>query len=131
MPRTDLFGNDVGGGLKTEDVPAIRIRDNPVLERACNRLLGLIRKDSSLLDGDSMATIDGQLFAEVVWVDCFHKLISEDKKGIFIAAMRKAPSQEVYSRARRELLSRDLIRVSSKAIKSGEHFRAKIAEAMR
>lgn len=130
MPRTDLFGDNVGGGLKRPDA-VVRIRDNEILERACNRIIAMVRADDTLLDGSDMATIDAQIFAEVVWADCFQKLITAEKKDVFIQAMRRAPSQEVYSRARRELLSRDIVRVSAKAIRSSEQHRARIAGAMR
>lgn len=130
MAKTDLFGDNVGGGLKRPDA-IVRISGNEILERACNRIISLVKADDTLLDGSDMATIDSQIFAEVVWLDCFQKLISPEKKDTFIQAMRKAPSQEVYSRARRELLSRDIVRVSARAIRSSEQFRARISGSMR
>lgn len=129
MPKTDMFGNVTGGQL-AHDVP-VRIPDNPVLERACNRLLDMIRKNPSLIDGDSMGQIDRRLYAEVAWEDRFAKLVAPERKDTFIQAMMGLPEPEVFTRARRELLSRDRIRVSSKAVKSGEQHRARIAGAMR
>lgn len=129
MPKTDMFGNVTGGQL-AHDLP-VHIPDNPVLERACNRLLGMIRKDPSLIDGDSMGQIDRRLYAEVAWEDRFAKLVAAERKQVFIDAMVSLPDAEVLTRARRELLSRDRIRVSSKAVKSGEQHRARIAGAMR
>ncbi len=120
--QTDLFG---------EERQMVQIKDNMVLERACNRLLELSKQQPELLDGDTMGEIDRKIFAELLWQDCFQSLIKPERKYIFIEAMMKAPEWDIYSRARRELLSRDLIRVSKKAIASGERFRARIAEAMR
>ncbi len=120
--QTDLFG---------EEREQVKIKDNAVLERACNRVLGMVKQNPHLLDGDSMKEVDNRIYAEVLFETCFKDLIKPEKRQIFIDAMLKAPDAEVYSRARRELLTRDLIRVSSKAVQSGERFRAKIAGAMR
>ena len=118
--QTDLLGN-----------PRISIKDNAVLENACNRLLLMVKNNPELLDGDTMGEIDRKLYAEILWQDCFAKLISPEKKRVFIDAMIKAPEGDIFTRARRELLSRDLIRVSTKAVQSGERFRARISSAMR
>ncbi len=91
----------------------------------------MVQNNPELLDGDSMGEIDRRLYAEILWQDGFQNLISLDRKEIFIKAVMKVQESDVFSRARRELLSRDLIRVSSKAIQSGERFRARIAGAMR
>jgi hypothetical protein len=120
--QKDLFG---------EDRQVVQIKDNAVLEKACNRLLDMIKHKPELLDGSTMSEIDHRLFAELVWEDCFKSLISEDKKEIFISAMMRAPQWDVFSRARRELLSRDLIRVSSRAVQDAERTRKRIAGAMR
>ncbi len=120
--QRDLFGAEHS---------EIRIKDNAILERACNRLLDMIRRNPELLDGDSMGEIDHRVFAEILWEDGFQNLISHSKKQIFIDAVMKVQESDIFTRARRELLSRDLIRVSSKAIQSGERFRVRIAGAMR
>jgi hypothetical protein len=120
--QTDLFG---------EEREVVKIKDNGVLEKACNRLLQMTKYDPELLNGNTMGEIDRRIFAEILWEDCFQNLIKPERKQIFIDAMLKAPEQDVYTRARRELLSRDLIRVSSEAIKSGERYRARIAGAMK
>jgi len=125
---SDLFGHPTGGYIVRDTT--VTIRGNPTLERACNRLLAMIRADKTIIDGTSMAIIDKKIFAELVWQDCFQSLISADKKPVFLAAMLRAPEQDVFTRARRELLSRDIIRVSSKAVKSGEQYRNRISRAM-
>jgi len=130
MKQQDIFGQPAGGYVSS-NIPAIKIQDNQILEKACNRLLSMVRADSSLLDGDTMGEIDRRLFAEIAWEDRFAKLVAPERKGIFIKAMMGLGEPEVYTRARRELLRRDIIRVSAKAIRSGEQFRSRIAGAMR
>ena len=117
---------DFFGGVHT-----VQIKDNAVLERACNRLLNMIKDNPSLLDGDTVGTVDRRIYAELLWEDCFKTLIAQEKKSVFINAMLKAPEGEVYSRARRELQNRDLIRLSANAIRSSENFRNRIAGAMK
>lgn len=124
MEQHDLFN-------EPHEFPSVQIKDNQILERACNRVLIMTKNDPHLLDGDSMGEIDHRLYAEILWQDCFQNLIAPQRKHVFIAVMLRSPDAEVYTRARRELLSRDLIRVSSKAVQSGERFRAKITGAMR
>ncbi len=119
MP-TDMFGE-----------PHTEIKDNPILEKACNRLLLMYQKDKSLFDGDTMGEIDHRIYAEILWEDGFQKLISPDKKQIFINAIMKVQESDIFTRARRELLSRDLIRVSSRAIQNAERHRARISSSMR
>lgn len=118
--QTDLLGN-----------PHISIKDNQVLEAACNRILAMAKENPELLNGDTMRQVDRQLYAEILWRDCFATLISPERKQVFINTMLKAPEADIYTRARRELLSRDLIRVSAKAIRDAEQFRARISSAMR
>lgn len=124
----DLFGAPTGSFVSSRDVP--KIPGNETLERACVRLLGIIRENPALIDGDSIRTVDSQLYAELLWRDCFEKIVSPDKKAMFFNAMKKAPEPELFTRARRELQQRDLIRLSSAAIKRGEMFRNKISGAM-
>ncbi len=119
--QTDLMGN-----------PRISIKDNPVLENACNRLLIMVKNDPELVKGDTMGTIDRRIYAELLWEDCFKTLIDPAKKHVFVKALTKAPESDVFTRARRELLSRNLLPgVSPKAIVDAERHRARIAEAMK
>lgn len=118
----DLFG---------EEREQVRIKDNKVLERACNRLLDLYHHYSELFDGNTMAEIDRKIYAELLWQDCFQTLIKPEKKGIFVSAMLKAPEWDIYTRARRELLSKGNIKVSARAVIDAERHRARISGAMR
>ena len=118
--QNDLFGE-----------PRVTIKDNTVLENACNRLLRMVQRDPTLLDGSSMAEIDRRIYGECLWEDGVCNLLSSDKKAEFLKIVSKTQDSEVLSRARRHLLSEDLIRVSSAAIKSGEQFRARISGAMK
>lgn len=124
----DLFGQPAQ--YVNESRPMMKIPGNETLEKACTLLLGLIRETPELIDGDTIAEVDRKIYAEVLWNACFKDIVAQDKKWMFTKAMMKAPDAELYSRARRELQSRDYIRLSSKAVKSGEQFRARISGAM-
>lgn len=106
------------------------IAGNEVLQKACNRLLEMIDRDPSLLDGNSMAEVDRKLYAETLWEDGIHRLLSIDKKPAFIDIVIKTQDSEVTSRARRWLLEHDYIRLSSQVVKKAEQFRARISGAM-
>ena len=93
MAKTDLFGHTTSGIIR--DIPHVRVADNPVLERACNALLEMVRADESLLDGDSMRVIDQKLYAELAWQTVFSKLIAPERKQTFITAMCSLPEPEV------------------------------------
>jgi hypothetical protein len=120
--QRDLFG---------EETHEVQIKDNQVLERACNRLLEMVKNNPKLLDGNTMKEIDNKLYAEILFNECFKSLIKPERKSVFIEAMLKAPDAEVFSRARRELLSRGLIRINAKAVLDAERHRARISGAMR
>lgn len=113
------------------DEPHIQIKDNAVLEKAANRLLLMIQRNPELLDGDSMGEIDRRLYAEILWEDGIQHLIPSDKKADFIKVVTKTQESDVYTRARRFLAEKDLIRLPSKVIQSAERFRARISSAMR
>lgn len=117
--------NDLFGELH------VRIKDNSVLEKAANRILLMVQRDPTLLDGDTIGAVDRRIFAEVIWEDVFQNLISPDKKSVFIKAILQCPESDVFTRARRFLQNSDKIRLSAKAVQSGERFRAKISSAMR
>ena len=117
--------------FRQPEQPAVRIMGNAVLERACNRLLGMIERNPLLLNGQSMADIDRRLYAECLWEDGMHRIIPSDKKEDFVNIVVKTQDSEVFSRARRYLLEHDLARVSAAAVKSGEQFRARISGAMK
>ena len=119
-PIQDLFGEQ-----------RIQIRDNSVLEKACNRLLLMNQQDPNLFRGDSMGEIDRKIFAEILWEDGVQKLIPSDKKAEFIEVVKKCPESDVLTRARRYLQEKDLVLVSSKAVQSAERFRARIAPSVK
>jgi hypothetical protein len=118
--QTDLF-----------EEPHIQIKDNPILEKAVNRLLLMIQRDSTLLDGDSMAEIDRTIYANVLLEDGAQKMILPDKREEFIKLIIKSQDGEIYGRARRYILEHDLKRVKASAVKSAEQFRSRIASGMR
>ncbi len=118
--QTDMFGE-----------PHISIPDNPTLEKAANRILLMVQRDPTLLDGDTTGVVDRRIYAEVLWEDGLQQFIPSDKKDDFIHIVQKCTEADVLSRARRELLQRDLIRVSAKAVQSSERFRSRISKAMR
>ena len=109
----------------------ISIKGNETLAKACNRILLMIEHDENITKGDTFGIIDRRIFAEALWEDGLHRLISSDKKQEFLSIIAKCTEPEVLSRARRELVSRNLITVSSQAIVNGERMRSKIAQAQR
>jgi len=126
---TDLFGQPIGGYVNTSR-PMMHIKGNETLERWCGKLLELIRANPEVLNGDTVGEVDENIFIAMAWEMVFKELVAAERKQVFEAAMRKVPPQELLGRARRELQSRDYIRLSSKAVKSGEQFRARISGAM-
>ncbi len=128
--KTDLFGQRTGGYVSTNRT-SVSIPGNEILERVCNRLLVTLKTNPELLDGDTIGEVDTHIFIAVAWETAFKDLVTPERKHIFESAMAKVPSQELLGRARRELQSRDYIRLSSKAVKSGEYFRQRIAGAMK
>jgi hypothetical protein len=130
MSNTDLFGQPAGGYINTSR-PMMKIPGNEVLERWCGKLLEMIRQQPELLDGDTVGTVDENIYIAVAWETVFKDLVAPERKKQFENAMRKVPPQEILGRARRELQARDYIRLSSRAVKSGEMFRAKISGAMK
>lgn len=118
--QTDLFQE-----------PHIRIPDNPILERAANRLLTMYQENPNIFEGDSKGEIDRQVFAEILWRDGLQRLIPADKKAEYLKIFNNAPEAEVVSRALRYLVQQDLIRLKASVIQSAERFRARIAGAMR
>ena len=127
--KTDLFGNRTGGYIARD--ASVHIAGNETLANACNRLIKMVREDESLIAADSIKEVDARIFAELAWQDRFAKLIAPERKEVFIQAMLGLPDAELFSRARRELVSRDIIRLSAKAIRSAEQHRARISDAMR
>jgi hypothetical protein len=117
--------------LRQPEPPKVQITGNETLANACNRLLLMVERDPTLLNGDSFGQIDRRIFGEILWEDGLNQLIPSDKKQEFLNTIQKCPESDVFTRARRELLARDLIRVNSKAIKSAEQFRSRIASSMR
>lgn len=117
--------------LRQPEPPRIQIKDNPVLEKMANRLLEMIERDPSLLNGISMAEVDRKIYAGILWEDGLQKIIPSDKKTEFMNIVIKTQDSEVVSRARRELLNRDLIRLSASVIKSAEQYRSRISRSMR
>lgn len=112
--------------------PHITIKDNVVLEKACNRLLLMYQRDASLFDGDSMGQITRRLYAEILWEDGLQKLIPNDKKGEYVTAMLKMPESDVITRALRYCTNTiDAIRLPARAIQEAERMRARIAGSMR
>lgn len=127
--NTDLFGAPIGGFINYSR-PMLHIKDNPILEKWCAKLLDLIRSNPELIDGDTIGRVDENIFIAVAWETVFKDLVAPERKKAFEDAMRKVPTQETLGRARRFLQERDYIRLSSKAVKSGEQFRARISGAM-
>ncbi len=117
--------------LRQPEPPRIQIKDNPVLEKMANRLLEMIERDPSLLNGISMAEVDRKIYANILWEDGVQRIVPSDKKTEFFNIVIKTQDSEVVSRARRELLSRDLIRLSASVIKSAEQYRSRISRSMR
>ena len=117
--------------LRQPEPPRIIIKDNPVLEKMANRLLEMVERDPTLLNGISMAEVDRKIYANILWEDGLQGIIPADKKQEFMSIVIKTQDSEVVSRARRELLSRDLIRLSASVIKDAERYRARISGAMR
>jgi hypothetical protein len=130
MPQSDLFGQPAGGYINTSR-PMMKIPGNEILERWCGKLLDMIRERPELLDGDTVGEVDENIFIAVAWETVFKDVVAPERRKIFEDAMRKVPPQEILGRARRELQARDYIRLSSRAVKSGEQFRSRIAGAMR
>ncbi len=118
--QTDLLGE-----------PHIQIKDNIVLEKACNRLLLLCQRNPQLLDGHSMGEIDRRLYAEILWEDGIQHLVPSDKKQEFVSVVIKTQESDVFTRARRYLLEKTLITLPAKIIVEAERTRARIAGAMR
>ena len=117
--------------LRQPEPPRVQIKDNPVLEKMANRLLEMIELEPNLLNGVSMAEIDRHLYGEILWRDGVQRLIPYEKKNEFLNIVIKTQDSEIVSRARRELLSRDLIRLSASVIKSAEQYRGRISRAMK
>lgn len=127
--QSDLFGQPVGGYINTGR-PMMKIPGNEILERWCGKVLELIRANPELIEGDTTGRVDENIFIAVAWETVFKDLVAPERKKAFEDAMRKVPTQETLGRARRFLQERDYIRLSSKAVKSGEQFRARISGAM-
>lgn len=117
--------------LRQPEPPRIQIKDNPVLEKMANRLLEMIERDPSLLNGLSVGEIDRRLYSEILWEDGLQRIIPSDKKAEFQNIVIKTQDSEVISRARRELLSLDVIRLSASVIKQAEQYRSRISRSMR
>jgi hypothetical protein len=118
--QTDLFNES-----------HIRIPDNPILEKAANRLLAMYQENPNIFEGDSKGEIDRQVFAEVLWRDGLQRLIPADKKAEYLKVFNAAPEAEVISRALRYLVQQDYIRLKADVIRKAEGFRNRIAGAMK
>ncbi len=118
--QTDLFSE-----------PHIQIKDNQVLERACNRLLLMCQQHPELLNGNSVGEIDRRIYAEILWEDGIHHLIPSDKKTEFINVVQRTQESDVYSRGRRWLAEKDLIRLPAKAVQDAERMRSRISGALK
>ncbi len=112
--------------------PRVTIKDNAVLEKACNRLLLMYQRDPSLFNGDTMGQITRRLYAEILWEDGLHNLISSDKKQEYMHLMEHVPESDVITRALRHCVYQEgLIPISAKAVQSAERMRSRIAGSMR
>ncbi len=117
--------------LRQPEPPRIHIKDNPVLEKMANRLLEMIERDPSLLNGLSVGEIDRRLYSEILWEDGLQRIIPSDKKAEFQNIVIKTQDSEIISRSRRFLLENDHIRLSASVIKQAEQYRSRISRSMR
>ena len=121
--QSDLFGET-----------RIHIEGNPLLESVANHILDLVKRDPALLDGDTVGRVDRQIMCALWADDGIREFIPADKWEAFKAWAtnpKRMIDPEAISRARRYLLEKDFIRVSSAAIKDAEFQRQRIGRSVK
>ena len=121
--QTNLFGEQ-----------RVRIEGNPKLEGIANRILELVTRDPSLLEGDKVGEIDRKITLALWYEEGLGRFIPEDRREAFagwFGDLRNCPDEEAISRARRYLAERDLIRLPQKAILNAETQRRNIARSVK
>jgi hypothetical protein len=117
-----------------DDTQIVRIPSNELLARICNHILELVKRNPDLLDGDKVGEIDRKLMLEIWQEEGLNRILNPEQWEKFSEwAMnpKTCPDPEAISRARRYLLEKDMIRISSTAIKQAEQHRQRIARSVK
>jgi len=126
MEQTDLFGDK-----------RISIPDNPALQKVAEMILNLLPHYPEIIDGDTIGEVDRKI-REVVWLENgLYNILTSDENGVdrvkawekWNASPHQCIDTETLTRARRELMSRGLIRLKSSAVKQGERERARLSKS--
>jgi hypothetical protein len=112
--QVDLFGEK-----------RISIPDNPTLEKVATMILNLSDHYPEMFDGNTIGEVDRKI-REVVWLENgLYKILTDD--GDRVKAFEKwnaSPQQcvdpDLLTRARRELVSKGIVRLKASAVKQGD-----------
>ena len=112
--QVDLFGEK-----------RVSIPDNPTLEKVATMILNLSDHYPEMFDGNTIGEVDRKI-REVVWLENgLYKILTDD--GDRVKAFEKwnaSPQQcvdpDLLTRARRELVSKGIVRLKASAVKQGD-----------
>lgn len=109
----------------------VKMKDNPTLENMANHILNLAKHYPNLLDGDTMQEIDRKLLLAIWWEHGINKHLGNWESFSNWVKSKDFVDTDLVTRARRLLLSRDLIRVSSRALLDAERHRQRIERSVK
>jgi hypothetical protein len=120
----DLFGEQ-----------RIRIDGNPKLEGIANHILNLYKINPNLLDGETIGEINRRVHLEILLDNGLATIIQrgslESFKEWYLDKKSNPDTEEECARALRFLVSKDMVRLPSKAIQEAERQRQRIARSVR